>query len=152
MRTRVTVAVLVAVLAVYFGLAGHRAWVLLRSGELVLMLLGLGVLLLPVVGAVLVGAELRFGLATQRLGERLADEGGLPADELPRRPSGRVDRDAADEVFARRRAETEAAPEDWRSWFRLGIAYDDAGDRRRARAAMRKAIDLGARPDLPAQP
>jgi hypothetical protein len=145
-RLRATVVVLVAVLTVYFGLTGHRAWVLLRSGEPALVLLGVGVMLLPVVGAVLVGAELRFGLATQRLGERLASEGGLPADELPRRPSGRVDRGAADEVFARRRAEAEAAPDDWRSWFRLGIAYDDAGDRRRAREAMRKAIAL-SRPD-----
>jgi cytochrome c-type biogenesis protein CcmH/NrfG len=81
-------------------------------------------------------------VATQRLGEQLAAEGGLPADDLPRRPSGRVDRDAADAVFARRRAEAEAAPDDWRSWYRLGIAYDDAGDRRRAREAMRKAITL----------
>jgi Flp pilus assembly protein TadD len=76
------------------------------------------------------------------LGERLAAEGGLPADDLARRPSGRVERAAADEVFARRRAEAEAAPDDWRSWFRLGIAYDDAGDRRRAREAMRRAITL----------
>jgi hypothetical protein len=134
--------VLVAVLAAYFVMLGHRAWALLGSGEVVLVLLGLGVLLLPVVGGVLVVAELRFGLATQRLAERLAAEGGLPADDLPRRPSGRVERTAADEVFALRRAEAEAAPTDWRCWFRLGIAYDDAGDRRRAREAMRRAIAL----------
>jgi hypothetical protein len=141
-RVRATVAVLVAVLLVYFVLTAQRAWTLLTSGSAVLALLGVGVLLLPVVGAVLVAAELRFGLATQRLGERLAAEGGLPVDDLPRRPSGRVERDAADAVFARRRAEVEAAPDDWRNWFRLGVAYDDAGDRRRAREAMRKAIAL----------
>jgi hypothetical protein len=141
-RVRGTVAVLVAVLVVYFVLTVQRAWTLLTSGSAVLALLGVGVLLLPVVGAVLVAAELRFGLASQRLGERLAAEGGLPADDLPRRPSGRVERAAADAVFARRRAEVEAAPEDWRSWFRLGVAYDDAGDRRRAREAMRRAIAL----------
>lgn len=145
MRVRVTVGVLVAVLAVYFALLGQRGWVLLTSGEPVLAALGVGVLVLPLVGAVLVAAELRFGLATQRLGKQLAAEGGLPADDLPRRPSGRVDRDAADAVFERRRAEAEAAPDDWRSWYRLGIAYDDAGDRRRARDAMRKAIVLAAR-------
>jgi len=144
-RVRVTVGVLVAVLVVYFALLGQRGWVLLTSGEPVLAALGVGVLVLPLVGAVLVAAELRFGLATQRLGKQLAAEGGLPADDLPRRPSGRVDRDAADAVFARRRAEAEAAPDDWRSWYRLGIAYDDAGDRRRARDAMRKAIALAAR-------
>jgi cytochrome c-type biogenesis protein CcmH/NrfG len=143
-RTRIVVGMLVAVLVVYFVLLGHRGWVLLASGEPVLVALGVGVLVLPLVGAVLVAAELRFGVATQRLGEQLAAEGGLPADDLPRRPSGRVDRDAADAVFARRRAEAEAAPDDWRSWYRLGIAYEDAGDRRRAREAMRKAITLAA--------
>ena len=60
--------------------------------------------------------------------------------ELPRSPSGRVDRTAADELFDRRRVEVEAAPEDWRRWYRLAVAYDLAGDRRRARAAMRTAI------------
>jgi tetratricopeptide (TPR) repeat protein len=141
-RGRAVAGVLAAVLVLYFVLTVRRAWALLSSGEPVLMLLGLGVLILPVVGAVLLVAELRFGLATQRLGERLAAEGGLPADDLPRRPSGRVERAAADEAFAVRRAEAEAAPDDWRAWFRLGIAYDDAGDRRRAREAMRKAITL----------
>jgi Flp pilus assembly protein TadD len=36
----------------------------------------------------------------------------------------------------------ESAEDDWSAWFRLGLAYDDAGDRRRARAAMRTAIRL----------
>jgi len=138
----VTALVLAAVLALYLLLTVQRGLVLVRTGEPVPVLLGAGVLLLPVVGAAVVLAELRFGLATSRLGEELAREGGLPADELPRRASGRVDRGAADEVFARRRAETEAAPEDWRAWYRLGLAYDDAGDRRRARAAMRRAVGL----------
>jgi Flp pilus assembly protein TadD len=37
----------------------------------------------------------------------------------------------------------EQSPEDWRAWFRLAHAYDVAGDRGRAREAMRKAIELG---------
>ena len=61
---------------------------------------------------------------------------------LPRRPSGRVDRDAADAHFEVIRAEVEAAPEDWRGWYRLAHAYDLAGDRKRARSAMRHAIEL----------
>ena len=36
----------------------------------------------------------------------------------------------------------EAAPDDWRSWFRLSCAYDAAGDRKRARASMRDAVRL----------
>ena len=45
------------------------------------------------------------------------------------------------------RAEVEAAPDDWRGWYRLAHAYDLAGDRKRARSAMRQAIELAARSD-----
>ena len=31
---------------------------------------------------------------------------------------------------------------DWRAWLRLGLVYDASGDRRRARAAVRRAIAL----------
>ena len=83
-------------------------------------------------------AEMRFGLATERLAHRMEPDDEPP---LPRTPAGRVDRAAADERFALRRAEVEAAPDDWQGWYRLAEAYDEAGDRRRARAAMRTAIE-----------
>ncbi len=51
----------------------------------------------------------------------------------------------ADAAFPRYREEVEAAPEDWRAWYRLGLAYDGSGDRRRARAAIRRAIALERR-------
>ena len=95
-------------------------------------------LALPLVGLWVVVAEIRFGRATERLARRLLDDEESP---LPRRASGRVDRVAADARFAERRAEVEAAPDDWRCWYRLALAYDDAGDRRRARGAMRTAIE-----------
>ena len=53
-----------------------------------------------------------------------------------------IDRDSADEVFAKRKAETEDAPDDWRNWFRLAVAYHDARDTPRARKAMQRAIAL----------
>jgi cytochrome c-type biogenesis protein CcmH/NrfG len=100
--------------------------------------LGVAVLIMPLVGVWVVVAELRFGLATERLARQL-DE---PAPELRRTPAGRVDRAAADALFAECRRAAESAPDDWRAWFRLAEAYDLAGDRRRARAAMRRAIAL----------
>jgi Flp pilus assembly protein TadD len=60
-------------------------------------------------------------------------------DDLPRTPAGRIIRAAADQEFEKYKAEAEAAPDDWRSWFRLSCAYDAAGDRKRARASMRDA-------------
>ncbi|MFI5956987.1 hypothetical protein [Cryptosporangium sp. NPDC051539] len=142
MRIKLTVAVLVAVLAVYLLLAIDRAIVLVRTGDLVLVGLGAAMFALPVLGGWLVWLEIRFGRDAQRLADELAAEGGLPVDDLPRRPSGRPVREAADERFQERRTEVEADPEDWRRWFRLSLAYDDAGDRRRARSALRKAIAL----------
>ena len=145
MTARRVVAVLVVVLAFYIVTLGERGLLLLGDHRLVFRGLGVGVLLLPVLGVVLVVGELRFGRGTERLGRRLAGEpGGLAADELARRPSGRIDRAAADEVFARRRAEVEQEPGDWRRWYRLGVAYGDAGDTARGRRALRRAIALEA--------
>ncbi len=45
-------------------------------------------------------------------------------------------------MFARRKAEAEAAPGDWRVFFRLAVAYADAGDVPRARRTMQHAIKL----------
>ncbi|HEV7826807.1 MAG TPA: hypothetical protein VGP02_18080 [Mycobacteriales bacterium] len=139
-RIWVTVAVLVAVLCVYFVLLGQRGVLLVRSDEVVAKLLGAGLLVLPFLGAWLMFAELRFGVAADRLAGSL--DPAAAAEDVPRLPSGRVDRKAAVAVFERRRAEVEAAPGDWQAWYRLGLAYDDAGDRRRARAAVRRAVEL----------
>jgi cytochrome c-type biogenesis protein CcmH/NrfG len=142
MRTKVTVAVLVVVLAFYAVLIGAKGVALLASGSWVGVLLGIAILLVPLIGGWLVWRELQFGRRSAQLAGVLDAEGGLPVDDLPRRPSGRVDRTAADALFEARRAEAEADPDDWRSWYRLGVAYDDAGDRSRARAAVRRAIAL----------
>lgn len=146
-RTRVVVGILVAALIVYFLLLTQRAVVLIQSGSALAIALGVGVLLLPIIGVVLVGYELRFGWQTQQLARQLADQELLPDDStLRRRASGRVERDAADEYFETIRVEVETAPEDWRGWYRLAHAYDLAGDRKRARSAMRRAIELAAKP------
>jgi cytochrome c-type biogenesis protein CcmH/NrfG len=141
-RTRATIALLVLALVFYAVLLGFKGVALLGSGVLEGQLLGLAVLVMPVLGLYLVWREIDFGRRTAVLARTLDAEGGLPVDDLPRRPSGRVDRAAADGLFTRMRAETEASPEDWRSWFRLALAYDAAGDRTRARAAARHAIEL----------
>jgi hypothetical protein len=141
-RTRATIAVTVAVLVFYAALIGYKGVALLGSGTLVGQLLGLAVLVVPVLGLLLVWREVDFGRRAAVLARRLDAEGGLPVDDLPRRPSGRVDRAAADGLFSRMREETQESPEAWRTWFRLALAYDAAGDRTRARAAARHAIDL----------
>lgn len=142
MRTKATIAVLVVVLFFYAALIGFKGVALLGSGVLVGQLLGAALLVMPVLGVFVVWREIEFGRRTAALARTLDAEGGLPVDDLPRRPSGRPDRAAAQDLFERMRAQAEASPEDWRSWFRLALAYDAAGDRTRARAAARHAIAL----------
>ena len=142
-RVQLIVGVLTGALIVYFWLLTSRAVILIGSGEPLAVALGIGVLLLPIIGVVLVVWELRFGWQTQNLARRLAAEDRLYDDsELPRRASGRIEREAADAHFEVIRTEVEAAPDDWRGWYRLAQAYDLSGDRKRARAAMRHAIEL----------
>ncbi len=136
------VAVLVAAFLFYAVTIGWRGALLVMDGRPAAVLLGVGVLLLPLVAGWAVWREVRFGLASERLALELGAEGGLVVDDLPRRPSGRVDRAAADAAFTPLRAAAEQAPDDWRSWYRLGTAYDAAGDRRRARASVRRAVAL----------
>lgn len=146
MRAKAVVGVLLAALAVYLVVLAGRALMFIRTGGVVGVLLGAAILLLPVVGVWAAAATVRSGFRTEALAQRLHDEGGLPdTSHLPRRPSGRVERDAADAWFAERKAEVEADPDDWRRWFRLADAYDVAGDRRRAREAMRRAHELSLR-------
>lgn len=142
MTAKITYAVTAAALVVYFVLAGSRGVMLIQHGTPLTVAFGVAVLVLPAIGLWFLWQNTRFVRQANRLAARLDAEGGLPVDELRRTPSGRIDRDSADEVFARRKAETEDAPDDWRSWFRLAIAYHDARDTARARRAMQHAIAL----------
>lgn len=147
---RVTLAVLVLLVGFYAVLLLAKGLALVQAGGTVGVLLGLAVLVVPLLGVALVLREIQFGRQCARLAGDLHDEQGLPVEDLPRRPSGRVDRAAADGHFAKLREDTEADPDRWQNWFRLSLAYDAAGDRTRARAAARHAIELHrlrSRPD-----
>lgn len=145
LRVQLLIGFLCLALLVYFVTLTRTAVALLRTGTPAAVALGLGVLLLPIVGAWATVATVRAGLTHQRLA-RLAAEDGMDLDvsALPRTPSGRIQRDAADALFATVRGEVEADPDDWRRWYRLARAYDYAGDRTRARETMRKAVALQA--------
>jgi hypothetical protein len=126
---RQLVLLLVVALAFYAFLIGVAGIALLGDHRWAATGLGVGVLLLPLVGIAIVANELRFGRATERLAQ-LLDEPGGPVPDDP------------DAAFELRKAEVEAAPGDWRVWYRLAVAYGDARDTARGRRAMRKAIAL----------
>jgi hypothetical protein len=141
-RDRVWAIATTVVVAALVSLVGWRGILLVRDGDPVGAGLGITVIVIAMVGAWALWRSLVFGIHMQTLARELERDGGLPVDDVPRRPSGRADREAADARFEQRRSEAEAAPDDWRVWFRLAVAYDDAGDRSRARAAARTAISL----------
>ena len=142
MKGRLAAGLMALLLVFYLVLVGWRAVLFLQSGEIIGIVIGVALLVLPLVGVWALVAELRFGRNSERLVRRLEAEGGLPVEELPIRPSGRPVRDEADAEFPIFRAAVDAAPDDWRAWFRLGLAYNSSGDRRRARGAIRTAISL----------
>ncbi|MEU5144873.1 MULTISPECIES: hypothetical protein [unclassified Streptomyces] len=142
MRAKITYLVTAAVLVFYFALVGSRGVLLIKTGTLLTVTFGVAVLILPVIGLWFLWKNTQFVRRANQLAAELDAEGGLPVDELKRTPSGRVDRESADAVFARRKAETEDSPGDWRTWFRLAVAYHDARDTPRARKAMQRAIAL----------
>ncbi|MEU3609415.1 hypothetical protein AB0E83_28800 [Streptomyces sp. NPDC035033] len=142
MGGKITYVFLATVLVLVFGVVAMEGVLLLLTGEPAAMGMGAVAFLLPCVGAWFLWKNTSFARRANRLAAELEAEGGLPVDDLKRTQGGRIDRDSADEVFARRKAETEESPEDWRCWFRLAVAYHDARDTPRARKAMQRAIAL----------
>ncbi|MGV0992858.1 MAG: hypothetical protein ACOYB7_11445 [Mycobacterium sp.] len=146
LRVQLLIAFLCLALLVYFALLSRTAVTLIRTGTVETIALGIGVLAMPVVGLWAVLATLRAGFAHERLARLAAEEGmELDVEDLPRMRSGRIERGAADALFATVRAELEADPDNWRHWYRLARAYDYAGDRSRARETMRTAVTLQAK-------
>ena len=144
MAGKLGAALTVVVMLLVSGAMVTTALSLLATGDLVQVGVGVGVLLLVVVGCVLVAGEVKLGADSARLAQRLDAEGGLPYDppDVTRLPSGRLEKADADRVFASRKAEVEADPDDWRAWWRLAAAYGDARDPRRGRRALRRAVSL----------
>jgi len=143
LRTQLLIGFFCIALLFYFATLGKMAVAMIADGRAAAVGLGIAVLIMPLIGLWATVATLRAGLAHQRLA-RLAGEAGMELDveSLPRRASGRIERAAADELFETVRAELDADPGNWMRWYRVARAYDYAGDRSRAREAMRRAVEL----------
>lgn len=108
--------------AVYAVLVAWRGWDFIASGDPVAVGLGLAVLLLPLIAVVLVWRELRFGFRMEELGKRV---------------------EFVDERTLEQRIEdAQADPNDWLTWYWVGIGYFDAGDKKQARAALDHAWEV----------
>lgn len=144
-RVKVLLAFMCLALLMYAVFLGRIAVLLITSGSIAAIGMGVALLIMPFLGVWAMIATLRDGFAHQRLSRLIAEDGmELDAGALPRRPSGRIERDAADALFHTIHAELDADPDNWRRWYRLARAYEFAGDRRRAREAMKTAVALQA--------
>lgn len=146
LRIQLLIGFMCVALVVYFFLLGRIAMAFITSGEPAAIGLGLALLIMPLIGIWVMVSTLRAGLAHQRLARMIKEEGmELDVGSLPRTPSGRIQREAADGLFQAVRDELESDPDNWRRWYRLARAYDYAGDRGRARETMRKAVEMQER-------
>ncbi|HEY1440732.1 MAG TPA: hypothetical protein VGF65_07820, partial [Mycobacterium sp.] len=113
LRTQLLIAFLCAAMLVYLILLGRLAVAMITTARPAAVGLGLALLIMPVIGLWAMIATLRAGFAHQKLARLIAKDGmELDTSTLPRRPSGRIERDAADALFATVRTEVEGDPDD----------------------------------------
>jgi hypothetical protein len=128
--------VMSALTIMYIVLLGEKGMVLIGQPNAIAKVMGVLIILFPLVAFWAIIRELIFGLKIEKLAKGVEESGQWPQFNFELRPSGRPTRDIKTLV--------EANETDWLAWFTLGLAYDAAGDRRRARLAMRKALALNA--------
>ena len=149
MRQKLMVAALVLITAAYCWGLGWIAWGFSRAGGTIGWGLALGVGILLALTVWVTWREVLFGLAAGRLAHEYRPEPGdqeqieaeLSAAEEQQRAKEPVAADQAEFEAARTAIEQEGR-QDWQAWFRLALAYDALRDRRSARAATRRAIEV----------
>ena len=146
MITKIWVGLMLALTLFYVLTLLGRGIILLQEPSLIAIAMGLAILVLPLVALWALFAELQFGLKAQRLSRRLIAL-DIPGLDLDLRASGRATKDSANKELERIQDAVNRDPEDWSLWFQLGEAHDAAGERKNARAAIRKAILLANNPD-----
>jgi len=142
MMARAGVIVVGLCLILYFVLTGQWAYLYLVSGEPIGVAMGVALIVLPLIGAWALAREIQFGLQADRLGTRLDAEGGMPPAESELTASGRLAKADAEPLVLRYEAEADAAEDDWRARYCLGVVQEAAGRRKDARASIRQAIRL----------
>lgn len=141
MKTKLWVGGILLLFALYIGMTFTQSLRLMRTETLMAQIMGVAILVIPALCVWILIREVLFGLRTEKMGKALAAAGELPQD-LPRMPSGRFVRAAADADFPNHQRDVEENPQSWKSWYRLALAYEACGDKPRARKSMRTAIDF----------
>ncbi|GAA1415539.1 hypothetical protein AUR04nite_21340 [Glutamicibacter uratoxydans] len=139
MKTKLWVGGILLLFVLYIAMAFNQAFRFISTGVPQAQIMGVAIFVVPAFAVWILIREVLFGLRTEKMGKTLAELGELPKD-LPRMPSGRFVREAADADFPNHQRDVEEHPESWKSWYRLALAYEASGDKKRARSSMRTAI------------
>ncbi len=140
MSTKIWIAVMTALSALYLGLMLQRGVVLIADPNLLVKILGFALLLLPMFAFWAIAREIGFGLSSERLAKQIPQQ-SFDQLALELRPSGRATKESAERAFSIV-SDQLTKDETWQNWFLLGVTYEANGDRRRARSSIRKAIEL----------
>lgn len=142
MQAKLGAVVMTALTFMYLWLLGGKAITLLQQPNGVGKIMGAFMLIMPAVALWAIIVELIFGIQVEKMAAQVEAEGLWPIRDIETLPSGRPTKAAAQREFDRLKEEANAKPEDWHSWFNLALGYDACGDRKRARAGMRKALKM----------
>lgn len=142
MQAKLGAVVMTALTLMYLWLLGGKAITLLQQPNGVGKVMGAFMLIMPAVALWAIIVELIFGIQVEKMAEQVEAEGLWPIRDIETLPSGRPTKAAAQREFDRLKEEASAKPDDWHSWFNLALGYDACGDRKRARAGMRKALRM----------
>ena len=142
MSSKLSAIVMGALTLIYVFLLSNTGFTMLGYDSAIAKAMGALILVFPVLAIWLTIAEFRFGIQIERLSKQIEAAGSWPQLDFEFRPSGRPTKESAVKVFGEYAKKVEADEGNYLNWFALGLAYDAAGDRRRARAAMRRALKI----------
>lgn len=142
MKSKLAVIALTLACFGYLVIGASRALQINGESSLSTSIMSIAVLVIVGITGALIIREILFGLHISQMSTVLEAEQLLLPDDLPHTASGQTEKGAADERFQLISKEVETNPDSWRAWFRVAMAYDEARDRKRARAAMRQAEKL----------
>ena len=142
MKGKLSAALMGLLTLVYVALLSNTGFKLIGMESLVAKAMGALIMVFPLVAIWLTVMEFRFGSQMEKLSTKIEAEGNWPELAFDYRPSGRPTKDSAAKVFEQVAKKVAAEEGNYLNWFALGLAYDASGDRRRARAAMRRALKL----------
>lgn len=142
MKTKILLTTISILSLGYISLSIFRVIQLSNYDDMTAVLWQVGIVLIAGISLGLIVREILFGIQLQKLARIMNEDERLLPDILPKLPSGRTEQSGADERFRQIQSEVEQYPDSWQNWFRLGLAYDEAGDRRRARESMRYSLKL----------